>query len=266
MTLETHARGRFLEEYRQIRHAEGRGSQHPAYYRALPFHDVSGRNTAMWAMRARTYSCFERKVLAPMERRLARPLQILDLGAGNGWLSYRLSLRTHRPIALDIFSDSLDGLRAARHYPIAFPLIEADFSVLPFERETFDLAIFNASLHYSTDYVSTLREVKRCLRPSGAIIILESPYYQRREYGERMAEERHAEFLRRYGFRSDAIPSIEFLDRSMLQTIARALDIEWRIYRPWYGWRWHARPWQARLRRRRPPSKFWILVGAFAGQ
>jgi SAM-dependent methyltransferase len=218
----------------------------------------------MWAMRTRTYRYFARKILAPFEQRAGRPLDILDLGAGNGWLSYRLSLRNHRPLALDIFSDPRDGLRAARHYPAAFPLVEADFSALPFQSRRFDLAIYNASLHYSADYVSTLQEAKRCLRMSGALVILDSPVYKRREHGERMAAERHADFTRRYGFPSDAIPSIEFLDEPMLRTLAQSLHLEWRIYRPWYGWRWHARPWKARLLGRRPPSRFWILVGVFA--
>jgi hypothetical protein len=102
-TLELAARQRFIEEYRHIRYAEGRGSDDPAYYRALPYCDLSKRNPEMWRMRAATYRYFERKILADMERATGRPLDILDLGAGNAWMSYRLSLRNHRPVALDIF-------------------------------------------------------------------------------------------------------------------------------------------------------------------
>jgi hypothetical protein len=78
-----------------------------------------------------------------------------------------------------------------------------------------------------------------------------------------MVEERHAEFERRYGFRSDAIPSIEFLDQPTLSTLTSELGVHWRIYRPWYGWRWHLRPVKALLTNRRPPSRFWILAGKF---
>ena len=81
------ARQQFLRDYRQIRYAEGRGSDDPGYYRALPFADLSGRNTAMWEMRAKTYRYFERWILASAEKRLGRPLEILDVGAGNAWLS-----------------------------------------------------------------------------------------------------------------------------------------------------------------------------------
>lgn len=259
----TLARQQFLEEYRYIRHAEGRGSDDSEYYRALPFSDLSGRNIQMWAMRARTYSYFENEVLAPIEKREKRPLDIVDLGAGNGWLSYRLSLRKHRTLALDIFSDDRDGLRATRQYPIHCPAVEAEFDRLPFASGTFDLAIFNASLHYSTDYFKTLSEVRRCLRTNGAVVVLDSPMYRAREHGFRMVEEKHAAFLKQYGFASDALPSIEFLDPSMLKALTETLSVQWQILKPWYGWRWHLRPIKAFLHRRRPPSRFWILIGTF---
>jgi ubiquinone/menaquinone biosynthesis C-methylase UbiE len=263
MTLEMHSRQQFLLEYRHIRYAEHRGSDDPLYYRALPFSDLSRKNTAMWAMRAKTYHYFERRILAPLEHRSNRPLDVLDLGAGNAWMSYRLSLRHHRPCALDIFADPKDGLHAARNYPEPLALVEADFHSLPLAENSFDLAIFNASFHYSTDYYATLAQVGRCLRPSGAVVILDSPVYRCREDGQRMVAERHASFLTRYGMYSNAIPSIEFLDEEMLGDLARRLNLRWSIHRPWYGWHWHLRPLKALLQRRRPPSRFWILIGVF---
>lgn len=263
MTPTRNARQQFLEDYRQIRYAEGRGSEDAAYYRALPFEDLSGRSSAMWEMRARTYRYFERRILSPMERAAGRPLHILDLGAGNAWLSYRLRERQHVPYAVDMFLDARDGLAAARHYPHVFATVGAEFDRLPFASGRFDLAIFNSSVHYSTDYTVTLSEARRCLRPDGRLVILDSPVYRRREHGEQMVAERHADFERRYGFRSDALPSIEFLDEPRLRELSRDLAVDWTVYRPWYGWKWHMRPWKAHFKRQRPPSRFWILVGRF---
>lgn len=263
MTLDIHARQRFLLEYRHIRYAEGRGSDNPQYYTALPFLDLSGTNTAMWAMRARSYCFFERNILIPLERSTGHPLDILDLGAGNGWLSYRLALRKHRLCALDIFSDPKDGLQAARHFPVSFSCIEADFHSLPFAEGSFDLVIFNSSFHYATSYPRVLSEVRRCLCRSGALVILDTPVYRNIRDGKQMVSERHANFAKRYGFRSDAIPSIEFLDEETIDSLSQQLSVRWTIYRPWYGWRWHLRPIRARLQHRRPPSRFWILVGVF---
>jgi SAM-dependent methyltransferase len=263
MTTTAEIREKFLREYRHIRHAEGRGSSDSEYYRSLPFKDSSERNAPMWAMRAKTYDHFVRKVLEPLERRRKMPLDVLDLGAGNCWLSNQLALRQHRPIAVDIFSDEKDGLRAAQHYTSSFARVESDFDNVPLPAGSVDLAIFNASLHYSTDYVQTLQEARRCLRADGMLVILDSPVYREREHGERMVKEKHAEFQRRYGFPSDTLPSKEFLDLAMLRELDNTLGINWTIYKPWYGWRWHYRPVSAWLHRRRPPSKFWILRGTF---
>ncbi|MCU1259696.1 MAG: Methyltransferase type 11 [Bryobacterales bacterium] len=261
--MELTERRRFLEDYRTIRHAEGRGSEDPAYYRALPYQDLSGNNAWQWSIRARSFRYFERAILAPLERQHMRPLEILDLGAGNCWMSYRLAIRKHHPVALDIFADSRDGLLAARKYPRSFPVLEAQFDELPFPSRSFDLAIFNASIHYSSDYRRTLTEVRRCLRPEGCFVIIDSPIYRQPEHGESMRTERRRQFQQQYGFPSDALPSLEYLDEPELARLAEDLEIEWHIHRVWYGWSWFLRPWKARMQGRRPPSRFWILVGAF---
>jgi len=255
-------RQRFLEDYGRIRQAEGRGSDDPAYYLALPYQDLTGRLEAQWRMRARTYRFFETRILPRMER--DRPLDLLDLGAGCGWMSYRLSLRGHRAVAVDISTDARDGLGAARHYDSKFSRIHAEFDQLPFAAQSFDAALFNASLHYSSDYRATLRAVKGCLRPGGRIVILDSPVYRLREHGEMMRRERHQQFFARYGTESDHIRSIEYLDLPTIVSLARDIGIQWRIHKPWYGFAWHLRPFKARLKATRPPSRFWILEGSFA--
>jgi len=257
------ARRQFLKDYATVRLSEGRGSEDPAYYRALPYRDLTGNNAGQWAIRGRTYRYFERRVLPALEREAGRALDVLDLGAGTGWLSYRLTLRGHHPVALDIFTDPKDGLLASRHYELSFPCVEAEFDRLPVASAAFDVAIYNSSFHYSEDYRRTLAELCRCLRPSGCVVIMDSPVYRRREDGARMVEERHSFFQKQYGFRSDAIASREFLDEPLLAELSRDLRLTWRIWRPWYGWKWWWRPIRAKLAGRRPPSRFWILLGRF---
>jgi SAM-dependent methyltransferase len=261
--MDREMRRQFLKDYSRIRRAEGRGSSDPEYYRALPYRDITGKNAAQWAIRAKSYRHFEELVLPVIEQEAGRPLDILDLGAGNGWMSYRLSLRKHRLVALDIFADQSDGLRAARYYPVPFPCVEAEFDQLPFADESVDLVIYNSSLHYSTDYHRTLGEARRCLRRQGRFVIVDSPVYKCPEHGVRMRNERHEQFERQYGFRSDSLPSIEFFDEATLDRLARELNIEWTRTRPWYGVGWALRPLKARLHSRRPPSQFLILTGRF---
>jgi ubiquinone/menaquinone biosynthesis C-methylase UbiE len=257
--MESAARHRFLDDYLRIRRAEGRGSDDPAYYLALPYRDLNGKLQSQWAMRGRTYQYFEKHLLPPA------PARILDLGAGCGWMSYRLALRGHRPVAVDLLTDDRDGLRAARHYADALgrplPKFEAEFDRLPFASASFDLAVFNASLHYSSDYSRTLAEARRVLRRNARIIILDSPIYQLREHGELMRRERRQQFLAQYGTESDHVGSIEYLDLATIDTLAREHKIEWRIHKPWYGIAWHTRPLKARIKGSRPPSRFWILEG-----
>jgi SAM-dependent methyltransferase len=256
---------RFLEEYAAIRNQEGRGAADPEFYLALPYRDRTGRNSGQWRIRARSYDYFARRVLPRLAA--GRRLDVLDLGAGNGWMSYRLALAGHRPVAVDISTDARDGLGAARHYlngsGVRFARFQAELERLPFEGGQFDLAVFNSSFHYATSYDRVLAEARRCLKASGAVVILDTPIYRRFEHGARMREERHRDFAARYGFRSDAVPSIEFLDRAMIEDLSRRLSITFRMHRPWYGLRWHARPLAARLRGRRPPSRFALLVGTW---
>ena len=241
---------KFIDDYKTIRHAEGRGSGDADYYRALPL--ANGPHASQWQIRAKTFRYFQSRLL-PAEARW-----VLDLGSGNGWLSHKLSELGHHPVGVDIFTDSLDGLEAALRYS-DFPLVEAEFDCLPFEDSQFDLAIFNASLHYSNDYRLTLAEVRRCLRKTGRIFILDSPLYKVREHGEMMQAERRVQFQQSYGFPSDSLASLEFLYEKQLSELAAALGLRWRIHQPWYGLAWHLRPLRARFARRRPPSRFCIL-------
>jgi len=195
------ARRQFLEDYGRIRSAEGRGSDQSAYFRALPFTDVTGRNPDQWRIRARTFT------LRP-SRSIGQRLKILDLGRGiagcpTGWRNYVIDRWR------SIFLDQRDGLRAARHYPVSIPVVEGDFDRLPFSDSGFDLVVFNASFHYSSDYARTLAEARRCLRPEGRVVILDSPVYELSQHGEQMRAERQRFFEQEHGFRSEALRSIE---------------------------------------------------------
>ena len=257
----------FFREYLTVRKAEGRGSDSADYYLALPYEDKTGKLSLQWEMRGKTYRYLERRVLPELERQKDGPLDVLDLGAGVGWLSYRLALRGHRPAAVDLLTDPLDGLGAARHYRDAittpFPTFQAEFDRLPFADEQFDLAIFNSSFHYATDYGATLQEARRCLRWGGQVVIMDTPVYRRYDDGEQMREERHQQFEEQHGFRSDSVPSMEYIDEAMLKRLTKELNVHWKIHRPWYGLPWHTRPLKAWWRRNRAPSRFWLLGGSW---
>jgi len=245
-----------------VRAKEGRGSDRPDYYLALPFEDLTDCNVWQWSIRARTFRFMERNLLPQIEGHPARQCDILDIGAGNGWMSYRLALRGHHLVAVDLLDNDTDGLGAARHYfqvAPAFMRFKAEMDRLPFMPEQFDVVIFNASLHYSEDYGRTLAEALRCLRRGGHLIVADSPFYWKEESGQKMLQEKRAAFERQYGFRSDSIQSQEYLTPEILKELATRLKLKWRIDKPWYGMNWALRPIKARLMGRREPSKFYLL-------
>jgi SAM-dependent methyltransferase len=260
---------KFIAEYEFIRAAEGRGSTQSEYYLSLPFKDISGGNSDQWRIRARTFRTIQQRILAPLAELKKRPLRILDLGAGNGWMSYRLALQGHLPIAVDLLTNDRDGLGAAIHYNTAvdplFPRVQAELDRLPFPSSVFDMVIFNASFHYSVNYERTLAEAVRCTCPGGSVVIADTPSYAEEESGRRMVEEKHERFFETYGFASDSIASLEYLTPARLQRLGNAFNLEWNYISPFYGIRWALRPLRAKLAGHRPPSQFRIYeaqVGA----
>jgi SAM-dependent methyltransferase len=252
---------RFIGTYERIRSAEGRGSDNDSFYLALPYQDLSGKNNKAWQIRARSFDFLLGRILRPALKENAK---ILDLGAGNCWMSFRLALAGYKPAAVDLLTNKSDGLGAADHYrgslPTMFPRFQAEMARLPFADEQFDAIVFNASFHYVEDAQAAVREALRCVRAGGLVILCDTPWYTREASGRQMVEERRAAFLRTYGTASDSIESVEFLTTDRLRALEQRLSIRWTAHSPYYGFQWAMRPVIARLRRKREPSRFRIYV------
>src|SRR5262245_18800489 len=149
----------FLHQYRVIRGRDGRRRGGGEYYAALPWVTPDDPHAAEWEIRRESYGHLLREALSAAPQ----SIRILDLGAGNGWLSHRLAELGHHVVALDVLDDDADGLRASRYYRTRFPAIQADYDALPFAPRQFDLVVFNGSLHYAPDPASTLAAAHRML-------------------------------------------------------------------------------------------------------
>lgn len=254
---------RFVEEYDVVREAEQWGSDREAYYRALPYRDLSGRHPYVWRVRTTSYRALLNEVVRPLAEEQGRPLHIVDAGAGNCWMAYRLAQEGHRVLATDLRTNRADGLGAHTWYgaEAAFTTAQATFEAMPLLDATVDLVVFAGSIHYATDYDATLAEAQRLLKKGGAIVIMESPVFRRASSGEQMVRELHDHLREEHGIGADALDHENYLTEDGLEALGRRLGLRWRRITPFYGWRWFIAPWLARLRGRREPSRFYLHVG-----
>jgi SAM-dependent methyltransferase len=249
----------FLSEYARHRAAEGRGYSGAAL-NTLPYLGT-GPFAQQWAVRARSFDAFVKHIVEPMAAAQARPLEILDLGAGNGWLCHRVVRMGHKAVALDIRNDNVDGLGAAaeflRNAPGLFECIVASFDDIPLESGRFDIALFNASLHYAQNLTRVLQEAVRVTRPGGTIVILDSPFYIRDEDGAAMVAEKHAQGQARFGARADVLLAQNFIEYLTHERLAAAApDLVWSRRRVRYPLWYEMRPLLAWLKKKRAPSRF----------
>lgn len=260
MTGSRSPRERWESAYAALRAREGRaGSQTQL---ALPYL-ASGPLAVQWRIRARTYDRFVRAVVVPLERYLGRPLRVLDLGAGAGWLAARLAARGHEALAVDLRLDGVDGLAAGRplirDVPGRVGRVAADFQALPVARAMFDLAVFNASLHYATDSTRALAEAKRAVVPGGRLAILDSPFYRSAGSGEAMKREKERRTRETLPDLADgllALPFVEYFTAGRLAEVAAPLHLSFSRLRVRYPLRYELRGLVARLSGAREPSRF----------
>jgi SAM-dependent methyltransferase len=267
MTAATaNAEARFRAEYGAHRASEGRG-HHGDELRALPYL-ATGPLARQWAVRARSFDAFVRHVIAPLAKQLDRPLSVLDLGAGNGWLCRRMADAGHHAVAVDVRDDAVDGLGAAGELLRGgrpFARAAASIAALPVAARSFDVAVFNASLHYALDLAAVLAEAARTVRPGGRLVILDSPFYRRDQDGQAMVAEKRAHAAERFGGRADALLSlsfIEYLTATRLSDASAGLGLRWTRRRVRYPLWYELRPLKARLRGGRIPSRFDLWVSA----
>ena len=107
--------------------------------------------------------------------------RVLDCAAGSCWVTARLSnlAGVTEVVALDLSKKFLleTGTRVIRHLDgdlgkISF--VESSFNDVPFENGTFDAVFLVAAFHHSLAPFATLLELRRVLKPGGALFVIET--------------------------------------------------------------------------------------------
>lgn len=245
------------DQYRRVRAGDGYRAADPQYYRMLPCVPADDPRAGEWRVRRASYASLQRHALPEAWR---EPLRVVDLGAGCGWLSHKLAALGHAVAAVDRLDDERDGLGACRHYPASFIAARADFDALPFEAGQFDLAVFNASLHYSDDPLTTLAEADRVLAPGGALVVMDSPLFRLESDGEAMVASELQRFARERGVPVPVPLGVGYLTFDLLGRAAARLRRTAGFVPSRGPWLWELRRQAARVRLRRAPAAFGVWI------
>ncbi len=189
--------------YLEVRRREGRVFPDEVV-RALPFVSKSNPYTKEWRWRKRSFE----RLRAQLSESLT--LSILDLGSGNGWLANRLAENPDWDVwAVDVNEEELaQGARLFGRENLRFVCadllalvarndIPGDEPGISF-RDTFDLVVLAASAQYFPDLEQLVFSLKKCLKPSGQIHILDSPFYKNEKEKE-AARQRTLEYYSKIG-------------------------------------------------------------------
>lgn len=122
---------------------------------------------------------------------LLPPLDIADLGAGDGSFALLLSRSARQVIAVD---SSAKMLEVARDQAARSAIANADFRLgdmeeLPIASAAVDVAFFSQSLHHALHPARALGEARRILRPGGRILLLDLAKHRFEEARELYADE-----------------------------------------------------------------------------
>ena len=250
----------FLELYRRVRDHDGYRSQRGAYYCALPEVPADDPQAATWRLRAATFAAMLRQArFAPTPARSG--LDVLDLGAGNGWLSNRLSALGHQCVAVDLLDDSGDGLGAAQHYTTHFTRLQADFDRLPLRPAQFDRVVYNGALHYSAELEFSLRHGLSMLRPGGLLAILDSPTFRSKASAEQMVAAQAQRHQAAAGTQDMPRTGQGYLVAGELMEIGIGLGLPLRYWPTRGSLTWSLRRRLAGIKLRRETASFGLWLG-----
>ncbi|MCB0534997.1 MAG: class I SAM-dependent methyltransferase [Lewinellaceae bacterium] len=170
--------------YLTVRDREGRvltNEQVLALPRFFPVSEGHQRLQREWRMRKHSFARFQKHLY---RRYAKKPLEILDLGCGNGWMSLNLARRPGTNIwAVDVNLPELEqGARLAAASGLTnVRFVFADFLKNTIPEKKFDLVVLAASIQYFPDFAELYMAAKGVLKPGGIIHILDSPFYRTQE-------------------------------------------------------------------------------------
>ncbi len=136
---------------------------------------VPGRSWAAWA-----------RALG----RLLPPLDVADLGCGEGYLTIEAARWARRVIAIDRSPEVLRRGRALARRRRVTNIVwrRGDLDVLPLANASVDVALLSQALHHATDPQKTLTEAARIVKPGGRVLVLDLRQHDQKWVRDRLGD------------------------------------------------------------------------------
>jgi ubiquinone/menaquinone biosynthesis C-methylase UbiE len=164
----------------QVRHLPDISKEHPHYRE--------------WLARKRSSDKLVRHL-----RNMKKPLSILEIGCGNGWLAHKLA--TVPGANVTGFDINLEELEQAARVFSGLPNLRFaygdSFFIRPSEK-LYDMVVFAASIQYFPSLEAIIKDVLQHLQPQGSIHIIDSHFYKAGEL--EAAKQRTATHFESLGF------------------------------------------------------------------
>ncbi|MEX0133652.1 class I SAM-dependent methyltransferase [Bacillus nitratireducens] len=115
------------------------------------------------------------------EQYVEKEAQVLDVGCGDGYGTYKLSVTGYKAVGVDLSEVMIQkGKERGEGSNLSF--IKGDLSALPFENEQFEAIMAINSLEWTEEPLQALNEIKRVLKKDGyACIAILGPTAKPRE-------------------------------------------------------------------------------------
>ena len=108
-----------------------------------------------------------------------KPLHILEIGCGNGWLAKQMAnLNGVKVIGTDINFTELQQAASVFKNITNLNFIYGDIENDVFEKQQFDVIVFAASIQYFSSLTGIITTALKLLKPSGEVHVLDSPFYK----------------------------------------------------------------------------------------
>jgi ubiquinone/menaquinone biosynthesis C-methylase UbiE len=183
----------FSSQYFLLRKKEGR-IYSDEEVSSLPEINKQHRYYNEWEIRKRS-SIHLKKYLSDKKK----PLRILEIGCGNGWLSAKLSeIPLSHITGIDINAEELSQARRVFNKIDNLDFFNCSLQDEAISDHQFDIIVFAASMQYFSSLKNIMNDSIRHLKPGGEVHILDTLFYEPKELNA--ARRRSKDYFSAIGF------------------------------------------------------------------